>query len=1748
MGKHKKKRHRSEHNSPDHKKSSFSNSYYNADDDYRNIRNREKKSKTEEIVKNSDATDEILKSSSSNQVYLKDISPDFSWTDYRSTLNKIFFHDRGKIKRNTSQYDEFWIFLKKYQEVQQKAAIKKLQESDGTSNQTKPKVNFYLDSEELNNMMMRGHLFRDDAESPLCQDRLVEFAYIIELYLNCIKKQEETKLKKLREAQENLPISKYRTEILRAVENNQIILVAGDTGCGKSTQVPQYLMAAGYDSIACTQPRRIACISLCKRVAYETQNEYKSEIGYQIRFEKSKTQHTKILFLTEGLLLRQVSSDPMLSMYKVVILDEVHERHLSCDFLLGIMKCLTVQRPDLKILLMSATINIELFSDYFNNCPVIQVPGRLFPIQVKYCPVSSEERKSSTGKLNPVPYIHVLNIIDQKYPEDERGDVLIFLSGMTEISIVEEAAKAYAEKSSKWIILPLHSTLSIEDQDKVFDIAPEGVRKCIISTNVAETSITIDGVRFVVDSGKVKEMSYHPVCHMQRLQEFWISKASAEQRKGRAGRTGPGVCFRLYSQKEYDDLAAYTKPEIQRVPLDSLLLQLLSMGLPNARKFPFLEPPDPSSIEESLQNLKSQGALTDEEELTPMGSMLSKLPVDITIGKMLIHGCMFSVIEPMLSLAAALSVQSPFTNRSVRDPEMRASRQSFESDHGDPFTLLNAFHKWLEVKVERQNSRKWCRRKGLEEQRFYEMTKLRRQFKELLKDSGILPEDFIHTSSQQRSNRHGEISHLRDMKRQFHQAPRKRKVLRLESDHFYNEDEDSDDGRIDIHDIDFWISNNSWQVQLLSSKSQVSSYRDMVCLKFIVCNALYPRFAIADVHNTYNNSTDQHFHTKAIANVMEEISVKKEQDIDEDDCTLPDLPETQLGLERRNLDELFTNFSEENRCSEYIKSINKSLTSSSDSEDDVEEEISEEDVDEDDPTYPGPSQISNVTWVKKQELDKLIPNFSEEQGPSDDITSIKFPAPIDIFLSIITVTFIEKIVLQTNLYASQSGKKFSAVSLEEMLVFLAINLVMGIKHMPSYRDFWSTDEILHDEYVSKQMPVKRFSWILGHLHMNDKSLQPKKGEANFDKLFKLRPLLTHLSERFTSVYKPGQNQAIDEAIIEFKESGLLKQYKPKGRINNEFKVCMRCDDGGYVCQFEIYTGKAKEAVKKNLGEKVAMTLTSSLYGKNHRVYMNNFFTSYELFRFLETKNVFCCGEVNLNQKDLPKNLKDDKNLNRGDFDWAISSDGLTCLKWKDKSCVSILSSLGDSVEIAQVQRRQRNGDKIQLICPKAVKDYYKNMGFVAYFNQMKCLYQIDRKSMKWWHRIFFHFLDVAVVNSYIIYQMLPVSQLELKTLKVFRIDIIRSLMMMGRLEVIPKRKFSDPPILIKKHKPHVPVEKRLKNVGHFAIKCKPRRCAYCSTAKKPHTTRWMCETCNGKPFVVLHPNGTLALQPEYLQLKETDIIEIKNLRTTTPFSKKHQIVSFLSLLETTKPFLVNCLRVPAAHTLLLCCHSLDTNQDFTRTVCDGWIELRFPETESIQDFVYQAFNIRDSWQKLLQKAFEEFTMDKEAKIEEIHKMGKRIFELISGFFHTEIIHSVRRLLAADVKNLYIGPQGGDVPVAVGLLDDAQTAQENTVKGGLQIKPYLTYNCLVDLEDKYLQYIQKHWTCLSCGKEMVATILDQIRHKETCEGQNEKSIDVPEETNKGPPKKSYFCQACQKEFLLTLPDILRHKRSHSSSSS
>ncbi|KAK7086410.1 DEAH (Asp-Glu-Ala-His) box polypeptide 34 [Halocaridina rubra] len=811
----------------------------------------------------------------------------FDWEPYRYELNMIFFREDDAIKKGTEEYSDFWKFLKKYQGLQKQKRIRDMcktytsQKEKDIANDTsmmhqlplkydkKYSICFSLNMKDVDELQRRlPPIDLEDTKKRLSYTKVAEFKFIILLYLDFVQRQKFEKYKKLRESQAGLPIAGYKEEIISAVRDNKVVVIAGDTGCGKSTQVPQYLLAAGYSNIACTQPRRIACISLSKRVAYETLNEFGSKVGYAIRFEKHKTEHTKIVFLTEGLLLRQVSTDSALSMYDIIILDEIHERHLQTDFLLGVMKCLIMQRETIKVVLMSATINIELFQRYFmGQAPVIHVPGRLYPIKLQYFPIPCVEQASKNEKINPAPYVRIMQLIDSKYPDNERGDMLIFLSGMSEITTVVEAAKLYAQQTSRWIILPLHSTLSVSEQEKVFDMPPEGIRKCIVSTNISETSVTIDGVRFVVDSGKVKEMSFDPQSKMQKLKEFWICQASAEQRKGRAGRTGPGTCFRLYSEEEYSAFNQYNTPEIQRVPLDTLVLQMISMGLPNVRLFPFIEPPAIESLENSLRSLRALAALTEREGLTTIGELLAKLPMDVTLGKMLIMGSLFHQVEPVLSLAAAMSVQSPFTNRARRDPECVALVKSMESEHGDPFTLLSSYRDWLHVKLDgKENSRKWCRKRGLEEQRFYEMTKLRHQFSQLLLDSGLkdvawLPRKSL--TSAERIKRNGELRQLHELKRELHKdGPRKTKVLKVSSE-IEGAVSDEEENRTDIKDLDFRIKNDQKQLSNIYRDSYIRSFKDIIMLKIILCSGLYPNVAIGDEHNNYKPGSEQLFHTAA---------------------------------------------------------------------------------------------------------------------------------------------------------------------------------------------------------------------------------------------------------------------------------------------------------------------------------------------------------------------------------------------------------------------------------------------------------------------------------------------------------------------------------------------------------------------------------------------------------------------------------------------------------------------------------------------------------------------------------------------------------------------------------------------------------------------------------------------------------------------------------------------------------------------
>eukprot|EP00124_Ichthyophonus_hoferi_P001336 Ihof_evm11s66 gene=Ihof_evmTU11s66 len=795
---------------------------------------------------------------------------DIDWERLRGDLDFVFFGPGAFIQVGTPQYDDFWKFLRRYQQYSKIKAKK--DEEFTVQKTTRNNIPFALrdfpatyDKRYRVNCGILTQPYPMGRGLRLTESQASKFRDIISSYEHFCQVMDFKKLVKIGKDRQALPIATHREEIVEAVRQHQVVVVAGDTGCGKSTQLPQYLLDAGFSSIAITQPRRIACIALAKRVAFETLNAHGTEIAYQIRFEGTKTQHTRVLFLTEGLLLRQIASDPTLSQYNVIVMDEVHERNMHCDFLLGVMQAVLSQRPELKLILMSATINVNLFSGYFDNAPIIQVPGRLYPIDVEYIETNENQPPPESGRLDVLPYLHVLETIDAKYPATERGDVLVFLSGLAEISTLAERVQEYANKTQRWIVLPLHSSLSFEQQDKVFDIAPEGVRKCIISTNIAETSVTIDGVRFVIDSGKAKEMGYDSQANMLRLQECWISRASAEQRKGRAGRTGPGHCFRLYDRSEYNHFDAYSTPEIRRVPIQQIILQMKSLAGDNdvdPRHFNFIEKPAIENVEIAMQSLIRHGALdATTERITVLGQVLTRLPLDVSLGKMLVLSSVFQVSDIVLTMAALLSVQSPFTRTTATNMEAQELRHEFDSPNGDPFTLLNAYDAWIQVKADRnQNSRKWCRRHSLEEQRFYEVSKLKRQFEDLMRDNSLnADQDRSRERRDKRKERFQQRQGLVELKREREKQSCKRKVLRLDID--WQGDNDDEADKVDIRDIDFQLSNDIARLQAGTQEGRGLSEGDIHLLKLIIGSGMYPNMAIADVSNTVRRSTEYVFHT-----------------------------------------------------------------------------------------------------------------------------------------------------------------------------------------------------------------------------------------------------------------------------------------------------------------------------------------------------------------------------------------------------------------------------------------------------------------------------------------------------------------------------------------------------------------------------------------------------------------------------------------------------------------------------------------------------------------------------------------------------------------------------------------------------------------------------------------------------------------------------------------------------------------------
>lgn len=487
-----------------------------------------------------------------------------------------------------------------------------------------------------------------------------------------------------------------------------------------------------------------------------------------------------------------------------------------------------------------------------------------------------------------------------------------------------------------------------------------------------------------------------------------------------------------------------------------------------------------------------------------------------------------------------------------------------------------------------------------------------------------------------------------------------------------------------------------------------------------------------------------------------------------------------------------------------------------------------------------PLQKVPVWSTKNRMSPPLI--FSHDCGLPPDILAINNITPFGVFSLLWTPEWIDKIVFETNLYAQQENKRYVPTTDKEMRAFLGLNLLMGLKRSPSYRDYWSSAPDLNDPFISKVMTVNRFGWLLSHLHLNDNCLQPERDDPTFDKLYKVRPLLSEISRTFAQHYLPTEYLAIDESMIKFKGRSSLKQYMPKKPVKRGYKVWMLCASTGYNLKFQIYTGKSNDGVERDLGARVVKTLVDDLAGKYHRVFFDNYFTSYYLLKDLAEAGIYACGTVNASRKHLP-NLKSDKMMKRGDTDYSVSNDKLCCLKWRDKRTVHLLSNFHDPADEVQVNRKEKDGAITKVNCPAALQEYNKNMNFVDKFDQLKGQYEVDRKSRKWWHRIFFHLLDCSVVNAFIIFREHAGS--EKMTLKDFRRSLVRQMTAEALLDPTDKRKSSvGAGAELKKFKPFVDFAMRTTASNHQPTRCSPRRCANCSTKAHPSRTIWMCQTCN----------------------------------------------------------------------------------------------------------------------------------------------------------------------------------------------------------------------------------------------------------------------------------------------------------------
>lgn len=534
----------------------------------------------------------------------------------------------------------------------------------------------------------------------------------------------------------DLPVTGKKDEIAKLIEAHQVVIVCGETGSGKTTQLPKICLSLGLGAsgfIGHTQPRRIAARTVADRIAEELGENIGKSVGYKIRFNDKTHSDSLIKLMTDGILLAESQNDPYLNQYDTIIIDEAHERSLNIDFLLGYMKWLLPKRPDLKLIITSATIDPERFSGHFNNAPIIEVSGRTYPVDIRYRPVTSkthpddEEADETSDDLQH----SILDAVDELY-RDLRGDILIFLSGEREIRETTESLKKH--HPNKYEILPLYSKLSVSEQERVFN-PKAGKIRLVLATNVAETSLTVPGIRCVIDTGHARISRYSHRSKIQRLPIERISQSSANQRAGRCGRVAEGICIRLYSREDFLARAEFTEPEIMRTNLSAVILQMTALNLGDIEKFPFLEPPEAKMIRDGKNLLQEVNALDKSGKLTDIGKQLARFPTDPKLARMLVAAEKLLCLPEVAIIVSALSVQDPREKPADKMQQADAKHAAFRKEDSDFLTILNIWNQFEEQKKHLSNNklRKYCTDNFLSYMRMREWFDIHSQIMQVIK-------------------------------------------------------------------------------------------------------------------------------------------------------------------------------------------------------------------------------------------------------------------------------------------------------------------------------------------------------------------------------------------------------------------------------------------------------------------------------------------------------------------------------------------------------------------------------------------------------------------------------------------------------------------------------------------------------------------------------------------------------------------------------------------------------------------------------------------------------------------------------------------------------------------------------------------------------------------------------------------------------------------------------------------------------